>query len=54
LGDIIGGIFEEVSYQKQVLSQSSNSPQITEKSTTVTKMDQHFPQRSEEMNLKLL
>ena len=37
LGDIIGGTFEETSYQRQVFSQGSNRPQLTEKTTTVTK-----------------
>jgi hypothetical protein len=36
LGDIIGGFFEETSYQKQVISQGSNRPKITEKKTTIT------------------
>ena len=36
LGDIIGGFFEETSYQKQVYAQGSSRPQITEKKTTVT------------------
>ena len=36
LGDIIGGFFEETSYQKQVYAQGSNRPKITEKKTTVT------------------
>ena len=36
LGDIIGGFFEETSYQKQVYAQGSNKPKITEKKTTVT------------------
>ena len=36
LGDIIGGFFEETSYQKQVISQGSSRPQITEKKTTIT------------------
>jgi hypothetical protein len=34
LGDIIGGTFEETSYQRQVFSQGSNRPQLTEKTTT--------------------
>ena len=37
LGDIIGGTFEETSYQRQVFSQGSNRPQLTEKTTTTTK-----------------
>ena len=37
LGDIIGGTFEETSYQRQVFSQGSNRPQLTEKKTTITK-----------------
>ena len=37
LGDIIGGTFEETNYQRQVFSQGSNRPQLTEKTTTVTK-----------------
>jgi hypothetical protein len=37
LGDIIGGTFEETSYQRQVFAQGSNRPQLTEKTTTVTK-----------------
>ena len=37
LGDIIGGTFEETSYQRQVFSQGSNRPQLTEKTTTITK-----------------
>ena len=36
LGDIIGGTYEETSYQRQVFSQGSNRPQLTEKTTTVT------------------
>ena len=36
LGDIIGGTFEETSYQRQVFSQGSNRPQITEKKTKIT------------------
>ena len=43
LGDIIGGTFEETSYQRQVFSQGSNRPQITEKSTTVTKTGSAVP-----------
>ena len=34
LGEIIGGTFEETSYQRQVFSQGSNRPQLTEKTTT--------------------
>ena len=37
LGDIIGGTFEETSYKRQVFSQGSNRPQLTEKTTTTTK-----------------
>ena len=37
LGDIIGGTFEETTYQRQVFSQGSNRPQLTEKTTTTTK-----------------
>jgi len=37
LGDIIGGTFEETNYERQVFSQGSNRPQLTEKTTTVTK-----------------
>ena len=37
LGDIIGGTFEETNYQRQVFSQGSNRPQLTEKTTTTTK-----------------
>ena len=37
LGDIIGGTFEETSYQRTVFNQGSNRPQITEKTTTTTK-----------------
>ena len=37
LGDIIGGTFEETSYQRQVFAQGSNRPQLTEKTTTITK-----------------
>ena len=37
LGDIIGGTFEETSYQRQVFSQGSSRPQLTEKTTTITK-----------------
>ena len=36
LGDIIGGTFEETSYQRQVFAQGSNRPQITETTTTAT------------------
>ena len=43
LGDIIGGTFEETSYERQVFSQGSNRPQITEKSTTVTKTGSAVP-----------
>ena len=35
LGDIIGGTFEQTSYEKQVFAQGSSRPQITEKKTTV-------------------
>ena len=34
LGDIIGGTFEETSYQRQIFAQGSNRPQLTEKTTT--------------------
>ena len=37
LGDIIGGTFEETSYQRQVFAQCSNRPQLTEKTTNVRK-----------------
>ena len=37
LGDIIGGTFEETSYERTVFNQGSNRPQITEKTTTTTK-----------------
>ena len=43
LGDIIGGTFEETSYERQVFSQGSNRPQLTEKSTTVTKTGSAIP-----------
>ena len=43
LGDIIGGTFEETSYQRQVFSQGSNRPELTEKSTTVTKTGSAVP-----------
>ena len=43
LGDIIGGTFEETSLQRQVFSQGSNRPQITEKTTTVTKTGSAVP-----------
>ena len=36
LGDIIGGTFEETSYQRQVFSQGSSRPQITETTTTMS------------------
>ena len=36
LGDIIGGTFEETSYQRQVFSQGSNRPNITESKTLIT------------------
>ena len=35
LGDIIGGTFEETTYQRTVFNQGSNRPQLTEKTTTV-------------------
>ena len=34
LGDIIGGTFEETSYQRQIFSQGSSRPQIVEQTTT--------------------
>jgi hypothetical protein len=37
LGDVIGGTFEETSYQRQVFAQGSNRPQLTETKTTTTK-----------------
>ena len=37
LGDIVGGTFEQTSYQRTVFNQGSNRPQITEKTTTTTK-----------------
>ena len=37
LGDIIGGTFEETSYQRQVFAQGSNRPQLTETTTKTTK-----------------
>ena len=37
LGDIIGGTFEETTYQRQVFAQGSNRPQLTEKTTTTKK-----------------
>jgi hypothetical protein len=43
LGDIIGGTVEETSYERQLFSQGSNRPQITEKSTTVTKTGSAVP-----------
>ena len=43
LGDIIGGTFEETSLQRQVFSQGSNRPQITETTTTVTKTGSAVP-----------
>ena len=43
LGDIIGGTFEETSYERQVFSQGSNRPQLTEKLTTVTKTGSAVP-----------
>ena len=36
LGDIIGGTFEETSYQRQIFSQGSSRPQIVEQSKTQT------------------
>ena len=36
LGDVIGGTFEETSYQRQVFAQGSNRPKITEKKTKIT------------------
>ena len=36
LGDIIGGTFEETSYQRQIFSQGSSRPQIVEQTTTTT------------------
>ena len=35
LGDIIGGTFEETTYERQVFAQGSNRPKIAEKKTTV-------------------
>ena len=43
LGDIIGGPFEETRFQRQVFSQGSNRPQLTEKTTTVTKTGSAVP-----------
>ena len=43
LGDIIGGTFEETSYQRQVFSEGSNRPQLTEKTTTITKTGSAVP-----------
>ena len=43
LGDIIGGTFEETSYQRQVFSEGSNRPQLTEKTTTITKTGSAIP-----------
>ena len=36
LGDIIGGTFEETSYQRQIFAQGSSRPQIVEQTTTQT------------------
>ena len=36
LGDIIGGTFEETSYQRQIFAQGSSRPQIVEQTTTTT------------------
>ena len=43
LGDIIGGTFEETSYQRQVFSEGSNRPQLTEQTTTITKTGSAIP-----------
>ena len=37
LGDVIGGTFEETTMQRQVFSQGSNRPKLTETKTTTTK-----------------
>ena len=36
LGDVIGGTFEETSYQRQIFAQGSSRPQIVEQTTTTT------------------
>ena len=43
LGDIIGGTFEETSYQRQIFSQGSSRPQIVEQSKTQTATGSALP-----------
>ena len=43
LGDIIGGTFEETSYQRQIFSQGSSRPQIIEQSKTQTATGSALP-----------
>ena len=43
LGDIIGGTFEETSYQRQIFAQGSSRPQIVEQTTTQTATGSAMP-----------
>ena len=43
LGDIIGGTFEETSYQRQIFAQGSSRPQIVEQTTTTTATGSALP-----------
>ena len=43
LGDIIGGAFEETSYQRQIFAQGSSRPQIVEQTTTTTATGSALP-----------
>ena len=43
LGDIIGGTFEETSYQRQIFAQGSSRPQIVEQTTTTTSTGSALP-----------
>ena len=43
LGDIIGGTFEETSYQRQIFAQGSSRPQIVEQTTTPTATGSALP-----------
>ena len=43
LGDIIGGTFEETSYQRQIFAQGSSRPQIVEQTTTQTATGSAIP-----------
>ena len=43
LGDVIGGTFEETSYQRQIFAQGSSRPQIVEQTTTQTATGSAMP-----------